>query len=378
MRALSHVQRMAFVLIVFLFPAVSQALETTAREAYIMDYETKTVLLSKNASRPMPPASMSKIMTVFMVFERLQAGSLTLEDTLPISEKAWRKGGSKMFVELGDEISISNLLRGIIVQSGNDACIAIAEGLAGSEDAFARQMSKRAKELGLEQSIFANSTGWPDPGQRMSARDLARLADILITRFPEYYHIFSEKSFRWSGIQQGNRNPLLYRNLGADGLKTGHTEEAGYGLTASAVQGRRRVIVVVNGLKSKKERAEESARLVSWAFRDFRNVRLFRASEAVEDAPVWLGTTKTVPLGAERDFVLTLPESAKNTMTVTAIYDSPVQAPIVQGQRLGQITIEAEGLEPVEVPLVALNSVDRQGGLRRLVSAFNFLLFGQP
>ena len=378
MRALSRVQRVILVPVLCLLPAVSQALETTARESYLMDYETKTVLLSKNASRPMPPASMSKMMTVFMVFERLQAGVLALEDTFPISEKAWRKGGSKMFVELGDEISISNLLRGIIVQSGNDACIAIAEGLAGSEDAFARQMSIRARELGLKQSYFANATGWPDPGQRMSAKDLARLADILITRFPEYYHIFSEKSFLWSGIQQGNRNPLLYRNLGVDGLKTGHTEDAGYGLTASAVQGGRRVIVVVNGLKSKKERAEESARLVSWAFRDFYNVTLFRAGEAVEDAPAWLGTTQTVTLGTERDLVLTLPVSAKNTMTVTAIYDSPVQTPVVQGQRLGQITIEAEGLEPVAVPLVALNSVDRQGGFRRLVSAFNFLLFGQP
>ncbi|WP_343562537.1 D-alanyl-D-alanine carboxypeptidase family protein [Kiloniella sp. b19] len=366
------------VMAALLVPGVSQALETKAREAYIMDYDTKTVLLSKDASRPMPPASMSKIMTAFMVFERLQDGRLSLDDKLPVSEKAWRKGGSKMFVEVGDEIAIRDLLRGIIVQSGNDACIVVAEGLAGSEDAFAELMTEKARELGLENSTFANATGWPDPNQRMAAEDLAKLADIIITRFPEYYHIFSEASFTWSGIEQNNRNPLLYRNIGSDGLKTGHTEEAGYGLTSSAVQGDRRIVMVVNGLGSTKERAEESVRLMSWAFREFDNFDLLKAGEIVEEAPVWLGTEKTVGLSPERDLVLTLPKSAKSTMTATVVYEGPIQTPIEQGQRLGLIRIEAEGLEPTEVPLVATRSVDRQGGFGRIVSALNFLIFGQP
>ncbi|KKJ75358.1 D-Ala-D-Ala carboxypeptidase [Kiloniella litopenaei] len=353
------------------------AIETSAREAYLIDYTTKTVLINKDAEVSMPPASMSKIMTAYMVFERLKDGRLSLDDKLPVSEKAWRKGGSKMFVEVGKEVSIHDLLRGIIVQSGNDACIVVAEGLGGSEENFALEMTAKARELGMENSTFANATGWPDPGQRMTAKDLAILADRIITDFPEFYDVYSEKSFTWSGITQGNRNPLLYKNLGADGLKTGHTEEAGYGLTASAKQGDRRIIMVLNGMGSAKERAEESARLVSWAFREFDNFELFKAGETVDTADVWLGTEKTIDLVPEEDLLLTLPRNAKNKMTATVNYVGPIQTPIEKGERLGTLTIEAPDIDTVEIPLVAANSVEREGGFSRIVSALNYLIFGK-
>ena len=353
------------------------AIETSAREAYLIDYTTKTVLINKDAEVSMPPASMSKIMTAYMVFERLKDGRLSLDDKLPVSEKAWRKGGSKMFVEVGKEISIHDLLRGIIVQSGNDACIVVAEGLAGSEENFALEMTAKAREIGMENSTFANATGWPDPGQRMTAKDLAILADRIITDFPEFYDVYSEKSFTWSGITQGNRNPLLYKNLGSDGLKTGHTEEAGYGLTASAKQGERRIIMVLNGMGSTKERAEESARLVSWAFREFDNFELFKAGETVDTADVWLGKEKTIDLVPEEDLLLTLPRNAKNKMTATVNYVGPIQTPIEKGERLGTLTIAAPEIDTVEIPLVAANSVEREGGFSRIVSALNYLIFGK-
>ncbi|MFD2207535.1 D-alanyl-D-alanine carboxypeptidase family protein [Kiloniella antarctica] len=355
----------------------SAAIDTSAREAYLIDYTTKTVLLNKNAETSMPPASMSKIMTAYMVFERLKDGRLSLDDKLPVSENAWRKGGSKMFVEVGTEISIFDLLRGIIVQSGNDACIVVAEGLGGSEENFAQEMTLKAREIGLENSSFANATGWPDPGQRMTAKDLGTLADRIITDFPEYYGVYSEKSFTWSGIKQDNRNPLLYKNIGADGLKTGHTEEAGYGLTSSAAQGDRRIILVLNGMKSAKERSEESARLVSWAFREFDNFELFKAGETVESADVWLGTDKTINLVPEQDLVMTLPRNAKNKMVATVSYMGPIQTPIEQGERLGTLKIEAPDIDTVEIPLVAANSVEREGGFGRIVSALNYLILGK-
>ena len=249
-----------------LWPALAppaQALETRAREAFLIDVTTGTVLLEKDADVSMPPASMSKIMTAYLVFGALKEGRISLDDKLPVSEKAWRKGGSKMFVEVGSEVSVEDLLRGVIVQSGNDACIVLAEALAGSEEAFAEQMTRKAREIGMEGSTFTNSTGWPDPNHRMTARDLAILAERMVQDFPDFYHYYSEREFTYNGIRQGNRNPLLYKNLGADGLKTGHTEEAGYGLTASAERDGRRLVLVINGLESIKARSEEAERLIA-------------------------------------------------------------------------------------------------------------------
>lgn len=358
------------------FGVPAQALDTPAKQALLYDMSTKTVLLEKNADQPMPPSSMSKLMTVLMVFDRLKEGSLSMDDMFLVSEKAWKKGGSKMFVEVGKEVSVRDLLRGIIVQSGNDACIVIAEGLAGSEEAFAEQMNVRGKELGLTGSHFVNSTGWPHPDHYTTAEDLGIIAEYLITEHKDYYSLFAETEFEWAGIKQGNRNPVLYKNIGADGLKTGHTEVAGYGLTASAVRDDRRVILVVNGLQSVRQRASESTRLIGWAFREFRNYDLFEAGQAVREADVWLGQDKKVPLVVPEDLTLTLKRTARARMKVTAQFEAPIPAPIVEGQRVGTLTVTAPDMEPIELPLLAGKTVNQLGAVGRLKAAFNYLLWG--
>ncbi|MBT6118840.1 MAG: D-alanyl-D-alanine carboxypeptidase [Rhodospirillaceae bacterium] len=352
------------------------SIDTAASHAAVVDLQTGAVLLDKRASEPMPPASMSKIMTAYMIFERLKEGSLNLDDTLPVSEEAWRKGGSKMFVEVDSRVSVRDLLQGIIVQSGNDACIVVAEGLAGSEARFAEQMTARARELGLRDSRFANATGWPDPGQMMSAMDLVRLTELTIENFPEYYPIYSEKKFTYNGIEQGNRNPLLYGASGADGLKTGHTEASGYGLTGSVKRGDRRVVVVVNGLESARQRSSESERLIEWAFREFENTALFESGETVERADVWLGEAKTVALRVDQDLMVTVPRRNKDEMKVSVLYDGPVPAPIEAGQQIATLHVAVEDAETVEVPLYAAESVERLGPIGRLGAAIGQLIWG--
>jgi D-alanyl-D-alanine carboxypeptidase (penicillin-binding protein 5/6) len=313
-----------------------------------------------------------------MVFERLKDNRLSLDDELTVSEKAWRMGGSKMFVEVGNQVRVEDLLRGVIVQSGNDACIVLAEGLAGSEEAFADQMTEKARELGMTQSTFRNSTGWPDPNHLMTARELAILSKRIIQDHPEYYHYYAEKEFTWHEIRQGNRNPLLYRNIGADGLKTGHTEDAGYGLTASAVQNERRLILVVNGLPSMQARADESDRLLSWGFREFDNYALFKAGDTVDEAPVWLGAEETVPLVIASDLKVTLPRSDRNGMQVAVVYDSPIPAPVPAGQEIAKLRVTWPGGVPVEVPLQAGRDVEQLGAFGRIAASVKFLLLGAP
>ncbi len=356
------------------FPAL--AIDTPAKQALVYDFETGTVLLSKNADEQMPPSSMSKLMTTLMVFDRLKDGSLSLDDTFGVSKKAWKKGGSKMFVLVDSEVRVEDLLRGIIVQSGNDACIVIAEGLGGTEEEFAEQMNRRAKELGMTGSHFENATGWPDPDHYMTARDLGRLARALIEDFPDYYHYYSEKEFKWADITQPNRNPLLYRDLGADGLKTGHTEAAGYGLVGSAVQDGRRVVLVVNGLGSVRERSRESARLMEWAFREFKNVEMFDKGETVLDGAVWLGSQQTVPLVLGNDLKLTLSRQAQRKMKVVAKYDEPIPAPINEGAQIGVLEISGPDLETMTVPLLAGETVGQLGAIGRIQAALGYLLWG--
>jgi D-alanyl-D-alanine carboxypeptidase (penicillin-binding protein 5/6) len=356
----------------------AQAIETKAREAVLMDVTTGAILLEKNADTAMPTASMSKIMTVLMVFERLKDGSLSLDDKLLVSENAWRKGGSKMYVQLGEQIRVEDLLRGVIVQSGNDASIVLAEGLAGTEEAFAEEMTDRAKELGLSNSSFANATGWPDPNHWMTANDLASLALHTIRDFPDYYHYYSELEFTWSDIRQGNRNPLLYKNVGADGLKTGHTQEAGYGLTGSAVRDGRRLILVVNGLQSVRARTEESVKLINWAFREFGNYTLFKAGETVEEAAVWLGDLDSVPLVPTEDLTVTLSRRDRKKMVVTVNYLSPVPAPIKRGQQVATLVIKTPDRPPIEVPLAAGEDVGLLGPISRLASGLKYLIMGEP
>jgi len=371
---LSGLALLAAALLLVVPPAAAQ-IDTAAREAYLVDATTGTVLLDKDGDRPMPPASMSKIMTAYAVFDRLSQGRLALDDRLPVSERAWRMGGSKMFVEVGNEIRVEDLLRGVIVQSGNDACIVLAEALSGSEAAFADELTRLGREIGLRESSFRNATGWPAEGHLMSARDLAHLAYRLIDDFPEYYHYYAETEFTWHEIRQSNRNPLLYRNIGADGLKTGHTEEAGYGLTASAVQGDRRLILVVTGLQSQRQRAEEAERLMLWGFREFGNFKLFEAGTVIEEAEVWLGSNASVPLVAAEEVLVTLRHAARDDITATVVYEGPLPAPIEAGQRVATLRIQAPGISVHEVPLVAGRSVAAAGPLGRIYQTARHLIF---
>ncbi|MBH61516.1 MAG: D-alanyl-D-alanine carboxypeptidase [Alphaproteobacteria bacterium] len=357
-------------------PRAVSATETAAKYAFMMDFDTGAVLLEKNAEEPTAPASMSKLMTLYMIFERLKSGGLRLEDTFPVSEKAWRMGGSKMFVGVNTRVKLEDLLRGIVVQSGNDACIVIAEGLAQHEAAFAEEMTERARELGLANSTFVNSTGWPDPDHLMSVKDIATISASIIREFPEYYPLFAEKTYTYNDIKQGNRNPLLYRYDGADGLKTGHTEASGYGLAASVNKRDRRLILVVNGLQSQKQRAQETERLFDWAFREFDNYALFTAGETVENADVWLGQEGQVPLIIRDDVKLTLPRKARRKMEVKVAYNGPVAAPVRAGEELAIVTISAPDQETLQIPLVAGKDVPRLGMFGRLSAAFKYLAWG--
>lgn len=359
----------------------SLALDTIAREAILVDAETGETLLEKGADRSMPPASMSKLMTLYILFQRLRDGSVKLEDKLPVSENAWRRGGAKsgsstMFLEPGKSVKIEDLIRGIIVQSGNDACIVVAEGLAGSEEAFAEEMTATAREIGMTNSTFRNATGWPHPEHRMTARDLAILAKRTIVDFPMYYHYYKETEFTYNKIKQHNRNPLLYKEIGADGLKTGHTTEAGYGLTASAIRDDRRLILVVNGLPSKKARTVEPERLLMWGMREFNNYAMFKMGETVDTANVWLGKSATVPLLMTRDVKITLARKARNKLKATVRFQGPIPAPIKKGTEIASLTITAPGREPMVIPLIAGADVEQLGLLGRLGAAFNSIVWG--
>lgn len=358
--------------------AAGLELETVAREAIMIDAETGAVLFEKNADTPMPPASMSKLMTIAMVFDRLKDGTLKMEDTFPVSETAWRIQGSKMYVELGSRISVSDLLHGIIIQSGNDACIVIAEGIGGDEETFARMMNERAKEIGLKGSVFKNSTGWPDPEHVMTARDLAVLSNYLINTHKDYYPLFAIKDFIWHGIKQGNRNLLLYSYPGADGLKTGHTEEAGYGLTASAARDGRRLILVFTGTESMKRRGIEAERLLTFGFGQFDNYTLLTAGQNLGEADVWLGDAAKVPIIAAKDVRLTLPRTARKSLTAKLVHNNPIASPVIQGAEIGTVTFTAEGMEAITVPVVAGAGAGKLGFFGKIPAAFNYLLWGPP
>ena len=360
----------------------ASAIETTAKNVLVMDYETGQYLYTKDHQKMIPPASMSKLMTIYMIFEKLKDGSLSLDDTFTVSENAWRKGGaasggSTMFLKIGEKVPVRDLIQGIIVQSGNDACIVAAENLSGSEEDFAADMQKKARQLGLTHSSFANSTGWPHPDQLMSVEDLAKLARILISQFPEYYHIFSEQNFTHNNIKQGNRNPLLYSMPNADGLKTGHTEEAGFCLVASAKKENRRLISVMAGLKSNKERSEEAEKLMSWGFREFSNYTMFKNGQVIAEIPVWQGNEESIKLIVDHDIRRTLKKSSVNKIKMTAVYDKPVAAPIKKGDKLGVIKVDIPGQGNFEIPLTSDRDVKKLGFFGRIMSNLRYLLFGE-
>lgn len=350
-------------------------MDTVAQWAYITDFDTGATLLDKQADAQMPPSSMTKLMTAYIVYGKLKSGQLRLDQTLPVSEKAWRMQGSKMFVPLGGQVSVEDLIRGMIIQSGNDACIVLAEGVAGSEEQFVDLMNQKAKELGLTNSYFKNCTGWPDPDHHMSCRDIATLAAHIIRDFPEYYHYDSEKEFTYNGIVQYNRNPLVQRGL-ADGLKTGHTDAGGFGVVGSAEHGGRRVIMVLNGMPSSRARIEESERLMGWSFAQFENVTLFSAADTVDTAPVWLGTRANVPLVAGKDLVLTLPRNWRPHARLAVDYDGPIPAPIAKGDVVAKLVVSGAGVPQMEVPLLAAVDVPRLGIPGRAVAVLSHYVSG--
>jgi D-alanyl-D-alanine carboxypeptidase (penicillin-binding protein 5/6) len=359
--------------LLFVLAGTAQAFETSAREVMVIDYNTGAVLLEKNADVPVPPASMSKLMTLNMVFEALEEDRIALTDTFNVSETAWRKGGSTMFLEPRHRPTVEDLIRGIIVHSGNDACVVVAENLAGTEDAFAALMTARGPQIGLTQSTFTNATGWPDPNHRMSIRDLVTLGDRMIREFPQYYAYFAESEFTWDGITQPNRNPLLAAGVGADGLKTGHTEEAGYGLVGSAQQGDRRIVFAVNGLPSSAARAVETERITRWAFREFENATLFEAGETVAAADVWIGASETVDLVTGADVLATVPVTARDQIEARALFDGPLEAPVTAGSEVGILEITIPDFPPLSVPLVTAGDVSEAGFFARIVAAAGLL-----
>jgi D-alanyl-D-alanine carboxypeptidase (penicillin-binding protein 5/6) len=337
----------------------------------------------------MVPSSMSKLMTVYIVFDKLKSGAWHVDDQLPVTETAWKKhfksGGSLMFLPVNSTASVDDLLKGVVIQSGNDACSVLAEALSGSEEAFAEEATRRARQLGMTRSTFRNASGWPEPDHLTTARDLSTLAFHLIGDFPDYYPLFGQKEFVFNNIRQGNRNPLLYSTAGTDGLKTGHTEAAGFGLVASVKRGDRRIVMVINGIRGETEsnvagmrsRAEEAQRLIEWAFREWGRYPLFKAGETVvADAPVWMGETATVPLGVASDVAVTLPRRSRSEMKVSTVFTGPIPAPVKAGTPVGKLVVSAPGVAPVEVPLVAQADVGRLGFGGRMIETIRGLFSG--
>lgn len=360
--------------------ASAQEIETPAEFALLMDADTGYILFQKNADELMYPASMSKLMTLEVLFQRLREGSVTMEQEFHISTEAWRRGGaasgsSTMFAEWNSWVPVEDLIRGIVVVSGNDACIAVAEALAGTEEDFAATMTARARELGLEQSTFANSTGWPDPNHVMTARELALLARHMIETYPEYLPYFAEERYTWNDRTQPNRNPLIFNFPGADGLKTGHTEASGYGLVGTAMREGRRLILVLNGLESEAERARESRRLMTLGFNAFRQYDLFAEGDLVGTAEVWGGREARVPLTIREDVTVILRREARRDMQVSINYLGPISAPIITGSEVARLRVTAPGMEPQEFPLFAAASIPRTGIVGQIVMALDYLVF---
>jgi len=331
--------------LICVWSTIALGFSTTAKTALVIDNTTGEVLLSKDIDRPIPPASMSKLMTLWMVFESLEEGKIELDDTFRVSKKAWKKGGSKMFLREGEYVTIKNLIKGVIIQSGNDACIVLAEGIAGTEANFAELMNIRAKEIGLRSSNFTNSTGWPDPEHKMSSKDLVTLANKIREEYPFYYRIFDDLEFTWDNISQKNRNPLLYMNLGADGLKTGYTEEAGYGLIASVKQNKRRVTFVITGLNSVEQRAREAKGITTWAFKKFNLKTYFKKNSIILEAPVWRGKKESVKISATNDVQTLLASDAEEGTKIQIVLKEPLVAPLKKGQKInGHLVIKTTPL----------------------------------
>jgi len=362
-------------------PARAQLFETKAKEAFMIDADTGSILFSKNADDLIPPASLAKLMTMEVIFNAIKSGRYTLDDTFAVSENAWRNGGAKsggstMFAALKSTIRLEDLIQGIAVQSANDGCIIVAEGMAGTEENFAQLMTERARELGLAKSVFKNSTGLPADGQVVTARELVELSMHLWRDYPEFYKYFAEKEFTWNKITQRNRNPLLTMDIGADGLKTGYTEDSGYALVGSVSRDGRRIFAALSGLTSDRERSEEARKLLDWGMRSFRKTELFADGDVVADAGVYGGAKSTVPLKARGPVSILVPITNRDRLTARVVYDGPIMAPVEEGTQIGTLRVMIGDTLSQETPLYAAASIGKGTLHQRALDAVGELLVG--
>ena len=372
---------MKFFLISFfvscLFNHKAFSLDTIAKQAILYDYETKTIIFEKNSEELMSPSSMSKIMTIYYVFKKIKDGDLKLTDKFKVSKKAWKKGGSKMFVNVNTMVSVEDLIRGIIVQSGNDACIAIAEGISGSEALFAEELNLLAKEIGMMNSSFTNSTGWPDPDHLTTIQDLLTLTVRTIEDFPELYYYYAEKEFTYSGIRQLNRNPLLFNEINADGLKTGHTSLGGYGLVASVLKNNRRLILILNGLKRNKDRSNESERLIKVGFNQYKVINLYDQNQTITNLQVWGGRKKNVAVYSKESVNLTVPNRIKKDLVFTIKHYKPLLAPIEKDQKVADLIVKNKNAEIIKkFELFSKNEIKKMSFFSKVYNNLKFLLLG--
>ena len=361
----------------FFFIKNSFALETNAKQALLYDQETKTIIFEKNADDLMSPSSMSKIMTIYLLFKKMKEGDVKLDDKFKVSKKAWKKGGSRMFLNLNSFVTVEDLIRGIIVQSGNDACITLAEGISGSEEEFVYEMNLLAEEIGLKDSTFKNSTGWPDADHLMTARDLLTLAERTIQDFPEYYHYYTEREFEYNKIKQFNRNPLIFSDLNADGLKTGHTSLGGYGLVASVEKKNRRLILILNGLKSNKERRNESERLIKLGFNQFKNINVINMDTVIDNIPVWGGKKKIVSIYSKEKINITVPKRLKKNLKFSIKYKTPIIAPIKKDQKIAEFLIKKNNEILKKYDLFSNEEVPKLNFLGKVFQNLKYLILGE-
>ncbi len=367
--------KILIVTIIFLLPKSSIAVDSVAKTAFIMDLSTNEVLLDKNSNKKTYPSSMTKMMTVLVAFEKIKNGTLSMDQEFLISKKAWKMGGSKMFIEVDKKVKVSDLLLGIVVQSGNDASIALAEGISGTEETFVIEMNNLGKKIGLSGTNFVNSSGWPDDKHYTTAKDLAIIAKYTIENHPELYRMYKLNDFTYNGIKQDNRNPLLYTFDGADGFKTGYTEAAGYGLVGSAERGGRRLIIVLNGIESSRMRAQEALRLMDWGFNNFELIDFFKKNELVYEANTWLGKDNKVNLITINDVKVSIPKAQLSSASADVIVEEPIETPIKKGDVLANLQISYAD-KKIQFPLAAGEDIEQKGFFSRIISALYYIVLG--
>ena len=371
-------KKLIFVFFIFLVLSKNVfAIETIAKQAILYDMDTKSVLFKKNSDQLVSPSSMSKIMTIYYVFKKISEGELSLQDEFIVSKKAWKKGGSKMFVKVNEKVKVEDLIRGIIVQSGNDACIVLAEGLSGSEKLFSEELTELGKEIGLKNSFFTNSTGWPDPQHLMTVDDLLTLSIRTIKDFPDLFHYYSEKEFTFSGIKQLNRNPLLFTDLNSDGLKTGHTSLGGYGLVATVKKNDRRLILVLNGLNSSKDRAKEAQRLLKIGFNQYEILKIAEANKNLKTLNVWGGDKKKINIFSKDEIKITIPKKIKKQLSFVIKYQSPLIPPITSEEPIGEFLIKKNKEILKKFKLFTDQNVRKMNFFQKIGHNFRYLLFGE-